>query len=150
MFCIFGLKDASNPGAMSIHISQELFPLFLFLLIFGLGACWGFETGYAINLVRDFGPRLMSYIVGYGPEVWTAGNYYFWVPMVASFVGCMFGGFLYDLFIYTGPESPINSPWFGIPYIVNPARWIAERRSERENERYVEDEERNDDIGKAA
>lgn len=34
--------------------------------------------------------------------------------MVASFLGCTFGGFLYDLFVYTGPESPINTPWMGL------------------------------------
>ena len=55
------------------------------------------ETGYAINLARDFGPRLMSYFLGYGHEVWSAGNYYFWVPMVAPFIGCLFGGWLYGM-----------------------------------------------------
>ncbi|MCJ1390104.1 hypothetical protein MMC18_002962 [Xylographa bjoerkii] len=73
MFVIFALKDDSNLGA------GKLFPLMLFFLIFGLGACFGFETGYALNLARDFGPRLMSYAVGYGGEVWSAGGYYFWV-----------------------------------------------------------------------
>jgi len=61
----------------------------------------------------------MSYILGYGHEVWSAGNYYFWIPMVAPFLGCTFGGFLYDLFIYTG-ESPINTPWLGIKRLVRP------------------------------
>ena len=73
MFLIFALKDDGNLGA------GPLVPLALFFVIFGIGACFGWETGYAINLARDFGPRLMSYMVGYGREVWTAGNYYFWV-----------------------------------------------------------------------
>ncbi|MCJ1255778.1 hypothetical protein MMC24_003595 [Lignoscripta atroalba] len=113
MFVIFALQDHSNLGAGS------LLPLGLFFLIFGLGACFGYETGYAINLARDFGPRLMSYAVGYGNEVWSAGGYYFWIPMIAPFFGCVFGGFLYDLFIYTG-ESPVNTPWLGLKRIVVP------------------------------
>jgi len=34
------------------------------------------------------------------------------VPMIAPFFGCTFGGFLYDLLLFTG-ESPINTPWWG-------------------------------------
>ncbi|KAF2800663.1 aquaporin [Melanomma pulvis-pyrius CBS 109.77] len=125
MFVIFALKDPSNNG---VPRSDKWFPLCLFFLIFGLGACFGWETGYAINLARDFGPRLMSYAVGYGPEVWSAGGYYFWIPMVAPFCGCAFGGFLYDLFIYTGP-SPVNTPWLGLKYIFQP-RYAWEARKE--------------------
>lgn len=33
--------------------------------------------------------------------------------MVAPFCGCTFGGFLYDLLMFTG-ESPINTPWMGL------------------------------------
>lgn len=44
----------------------------------------------------------MSYALGYGHEVWSAGGYYFWIPMVAPFFGCLFGGWLYDVFIFTG------------------------------------------------
>ncbi|KAL2364184.1 Aquaporin-9 [Blastomyces dermatitidis] len=113
MFCIFALLDNDNNGA------RNLTPLGLFFVIFGIGACFGWETGYAINLARDFGPRLMSYIVGYGHEVWSAGNYYFWVPMVAPFIGCTLGGFLYDVLLYTGP-SPINAPWMGFDRLLRP------------------------------
>lgn len=35
------------------------------------------------------------------------------VPMVAPFFGCTFGGFLYDLLLFTG-ESPINTPYLGL------------------------------------
>lgn len=88
-----------------------------------------------MNFARDFGPRLMSYAVGYGPEVWSAGEYYFWVPIVAPIFGCLFGGFLYDAFIYTGPESPVNSPWLGIPYLLHPMKTIRARHAERKSER---------------
>lgn len=69
-FCIYAFLDAG---------AGDLLPLCLFFLLFGIGACFGWETGYAINLARDFGPRLMSYMVGYPSDVWSAGGYYFWV-----------------------------------------------------------------------
>lgn len=73
IFVIFSLIDPKG-GNAGKHM-----PIALFFLIFGIGACFGWETGYAINLARDFGPRLTSYIVGYGHEVWSTGGYYFWV-----------------------------------------------------------------------
>lgn len=36
------------------------------------------------------------------------------VPMVAPILGCTFGGWIYDLFLYTGTDSPINTPWMGL------------------------------------
>jgi aquaglyceroporin related protein, other eukaryote len=135
MFSIFAFVDAG---------AGDLLPLCLFFLIFGIGACFGWETGYAINLARDFGPRLVSYILGYGSEVWSAGGYYFWVrcpaghsfllishnehgwilikwqiPMVAPFLGCLFGACLYDVFLYKG-QSPINTPWMGLRRLTKP------------------------------
>ncbi|KAE8148071.1 putative aquaglyceroporin [Aspergillus avenaceus] len=112
MFMIFTLKDDGNLGA------GPLTPLALFFVIFGIGSCFGWETGYAINLARDFGPRLVSYMIGYGPEVWTAGNHYFWVPIIAPFLGCTFGGWVYDMFLYTGKDSPVNTPYLGFRRLV--------------------------------
>lgn len=94
MFVIFALQDDASIGA------GNLTPLGLFFLIFGIGACFGWETGYAINLARDFGPRLMSYFLGYGHEVWSAGNYYFWV----CFFPFSFSSFLLP------PLQPFLSP----------------------------------------
>ncbi|KAI1907526.1 glycerol channel [Ophidiomyces ophidiicola] len=113
MFCIYALLDDRNMGA------GNLTPLGLFFVIFGIGACFGWETGYAINLARDFGPRVMSYFLGYGKEVFSAGNWYFWIPMVSPFFGCLFGGFLYDVFLYTG-DSPINTPFMGLTRFLQP------------------------------
>lgn len=53
--------------------------------------------------------------------------------MVSPFFGCMFGGFLYDVFLFTG-ESPINTPWLGLKRFIKPNRatW-----SNTANEHYV-------------
>lgn len=40
MFCIYALQDNGNLGA------GNLTPLGLFFVIFGIGACFGWETGY--------------------------------------------------------------------------------------------------------
>ena len=55
MFLIYALKDEGNIGG------GNLVPLGLFFVIFGIGACFGWETGYAINLARDFGPRVSEH-----------------------------------------------------------------------------------------
>lgn len=133
MFVIFAMKDDSRQGGFSA--AGSWFPLGLFFLVFGLGACFGWDTGYAINLARDFGPRLMSYAVGY-QGVWSAGGYYFWIPIVAPFLGCLFGGILYDIFLYTGP-SPINTPWFGLKEIFSPKKAIGERVREQKEQGLV-------------
>lgn len=72
MFCIFALT-AEKYG------SKNLTPLMLAFVFIGISACFGWETGFAINMARDFGPRLMVYFLGYGSHVWSANNYYFWV-----------------------------------------------------------------------
>ena len=113
MFCIYMLQDTKNMGA------GKLLPLALFFVVFGIGACFGWETGFAINMARDFGPRLMTYCLGYGPKVWTASSNYFWIPMVAPFLGCLFGAWIHDLFLFTG-ESPVNTPWMGLRQLVRP------------------------------
>lgn len=58
----------------------------------------------------------MSYALGYGHEVWSAGRYYFWIPMVAPFFGCLFGGWLYDVFIFTGMSKSPLPTLFGISW----------------------------------
>ena len=63
----------------------------------------------------------------------SAGNYYFWIPMVAPFFGCTFGGWLYDMFLFTG-DSPINTPWMGLKRFIKPT---ANTWSNTRSETYV-------------
>jgi glycerol uptake facilitator protein len=56
------------------------------LLVLGIGLSLGGPTGYAINPVRDFGPRLMHFILpikGKGSSDWG----YAWVPVLGPSIG---------------------------------------------------------------
>ncbi|HEY7506145.1 MAG TPA: aquaporin, partial [Nitrososphaera sp.] len=60
------------------------------------GMCFGFNAGYAINPARDLGPRLFTFVGGWGAEVFRAGNYWFWVPIVGPLIGGVLGALIYD------------------------------------------------------
>ncbi|EMC99176.1 hypothetical protein BAUCODRAFT_31504 [Baudoinia panamericana UAMH 10762] len=83
MFSIYAVKDDGNLGAGSLT------PLALFFILFGIASCFGWETGFAINPARDFGPRLMTQLLGYGHHVWTAGMHYFWVSLLVAMNRCI-------------------------------------------------------------
>jgi glycerol uptake facilitator protein len=101
LFVILAITDLRNtsPGA-------NLAPFIVGLLIVGIGMAWGTDAGYAINPARDFGPRLASFITGYGGAMKDQyGDVYFWVPIVAPIIGGLVGAFLYDLLV--GRHLPI-------------------------------------------
>lgn len=62
-----------------------------------------------LNPVRDFGPRFVALMAGYGGHTFTDHQgWWFWGCWVATISGCLTGGCLYDTFIFIGGESPIN------------------------------------------
>ncbi|KAG8343638.1 putative Major intrinsic protein [Trypanosoma vivax] len=89
LFCVCGIFDNKNWAAKGHE------PLAVGALVFAIGINIGYATGYAINPARDFGPRLFSSLL-LGKEVFTYGNCYFWVPIVAPLLGGIFGHFLYS------------------------------------------------------
>jgi MIP family channel proteins len=100
---IFALIDTRNaPPAAGLG------PLVVGLLVVAIGAAFGFNSGYAINPARDFGPRLFTAIAGWGAEVFRAGNAWWWVPLTAPPVGAVLGGWIYDLCI--GRRFPAAPP----------------------------------------
>ncbi|SCV00954.1 LANO_0F09384g1_1 [Lachancea nothofagi CBS 11611] len=93
-------------------LRSDLFPLMLFVLMFCLIGSTSLQTGAGMNPARDLGPRLALASMGFEREVlWTNHHHYFWVPIVAPFVGALLGGTVYDICIYQGHESVLNWPF---------------------------------------
>lgn len=88
---ILGITDSRNSPPPA-----GLAPVVVGLLVVLIGATFGFNSGYAINPARDFGPRLFTFFAGWGSEVFRAGNNWWWVPIVAPCVGGVLGGWVYD------------------------------------------------------
>jgi MIP family channel proteins len=91
---IFAITDTRNSPAPA-----GLAPIVVGLLVVLIGATFGFNAGYAINPARDFGPRLFTFVAGWGSDVFRAGNGWWWVPIVAPCIGALLGGWVYDVCI---------------------------------------------------
>jgi MIP family channel proteins len=98
---IFAVTDNRNSPAPA-----GLAPVVVGLLVVLIGATFGFNSGYAINPARDFGPRLFTFVAGWGGEVFRAGNNWWWVPIVAPCAGGVVGGWAYDAFVGRRFSSP--------------------------------------------
>lgn len=59
------------------------------------------NCGAALNPARDFGPRLMTAMVGYGGETFSTMDYFFWIPLIAPIIGAVIGGAIYTCLIET-------------------------------------------------
>jgi glycerol uptake facilitator protein len=105
VFVIFALTTATNNPPMA-----NIGPVVVGLLVVAIGMALGGNAGYAINPARDFGPRLASWITGYG-DAWfsTSGDHplYFWLPIVAPIIGGLIGGALFKYLIEAHlPDEP--------------------------------------------
>ena len=102
LFLILAVTDLRNtsPGV-------NLAPFIIGLIVVAIGMAWGTNAGYAINPARDLGPRLLSFVTGYG-GAWRDqnGDIYFWVPIVGPIIGALIGALLYDLLV--GRNLPVS------------------------------------------
>jgi glycerol uptake facilitator protein len=92
LFLVFAIIDTRNSTPLS-----NLAPVVIGLLVVAIGMAWGTDAGYAINPARDFGPRLASFVTGYGTAFRDQyGHLYFWVPIVGPLIGGVIGAGLYQ------------------------------------------------------
>lgn len=91
---IFALADGRN-----LAPPAQLAPLLVGGAVLLIGMTFGFNSGYAINPARDFGPRLFTAVAGWGSGVFRAADRWWWVPVVGPCLGGVLGGYVYDLLI---------------------------------------------------
>jgi glycerol uptake facilitator protein len=95
LFLILAVTDSRNDAPVA-----WMAPVVVGLIVVAIGMAWGTNAGYAINPARDFGPRLASFLTGYGTAFDDQhGNPYFWVPIVGPLIGGLLGAGAYKLLI---------------------------------------------------
>jgi MIP family channel proteins len=94
VLCIFALTDTRNRAPVA-----SLAPILIGGVVLAIGMTFGYNSGYAINPARDFAPRVFTFLAGWGSEVFSAGEHWWWVPIVGPLVGGVLGGCVYDLLI---------------------------------------------------
>ncbi|KAG9563898.1 aquaporin-like protein, partial [Aureobasidium melanogenum] len=99
----FGASAVADAKNESLKAPQFM----MFALMVAIGASMGWQTGYAVNPARDFGPRAFSAII-YGREVFSAKGFYFLVPLFVPIFGCIVGAAVYDAFMFEGEGSAVT------------------------------------------
>jgi len=100
---IFAIVDVRNSPPQS-----NIAPYIIGFLVVAIGLSFGYNSGYAINPARDFGPRVLAAIVGFDSKVALPGpDSYFWIPIVAPLLGGVVGGFVYE---YTVHQALLARP----------------------------------------
>ncbi|XP_062453575.1 aquaporin-10 [Rhea pennata] len=103
---VLAIGDPRNNG-----VPRGLEPVAVALLVFSIELSMGSNCGSPINPARDFGPRLFTYVAGWGTEVFSRGNGWWWVPVVAPLLGAVAGSALYQLLVaFHHPAEESDSP----------------------------------------
>ncbi|XP_068944046.1 aquaporin-7 isoform X2 [Petaurus breviceps papuanus] len=92
--CLLAITDKKNSPAL-----QGTHALVIGVLVITIGLSLGMNTGYALNPSRDLPPRIFTSIAGWGNEVFTAADSWWWVPVVAPPLGALLGAIIYLVFV---------------------------------------------------
>lgn len=102
VFTIFALVDRRNlggPGAMT--------PFFIGFTVAVLISLFAPVTQAGWNPARDFGPRIVAYLAGWGDIAIPGPRSGFWVYIVGPLVGAPIGGVIYDRLLGPALQQPV-------------------------------------------
>ena len=94
LLCICALSDKRN-----LAPAPSVAPVLVGATVLVIGITFGYNCGYAIKPARDLGPRLFTFLAGWGADVFRAGNAWWWIPIVGPLIGGVLGTWIYDLLI---------------------------------------------------
>ena len=101
---IFALSDPDNAAAPE----PTLVPFFVGFTVAVLISLFAPITQAGWNPARDFGPRLVAVLAGYGTVAIPGPQGGFWIYIVGPLLGAVVGGAIYDRLI--GPLLPRTRP----------------------------------------
>jgi len=92
LLMIFALTEPDSPALPQAGLG----PIFIGLTVTAIVGMGGPLTMDAVNPVRDFGPRLFAYLIGFGRIAFPGprGNEW-WLYILAPVVGGLIGAFAY-------------------------------------------------------
>lgn len=96
VFGIFAITERFNSAAPQANLGA----LMIGLLVAAIGASAGYLEAFAINPARDLGPRIFTYLVGWGSQAFPSPNSYWWVPIAGPLIGGPLGAFAYQVLIF--------------------------------------------------
>lgn len=106
MFMVFALTDEHNPA----RPPPQMAPFFIGMTVTVLVSVLAPLTQTGLNPARDFGPRIVAVLVGYGHVAIPGPRGGFWVYLLGPCVGAMVGGLLYDHLIRPGLLQACEDP----------------------------------------
>ena len=92
---IFAITEEYNTQAPQANSSA----LIIGLLVAMIGAAGGYLEAWPINPARDLGPRMFTYLAGWGPAAFPSPGNYWWVPIAGPFCGGVAGASAYQWLI---------------------------------------------------
>lgn len=105
LLMIFALTEPDNPGLPQAGLG----PIFIGLTVTAIVGVGGPLTMDAVNPVRDFGPRLFAYVIGFGRIAFPGprGNEW-WLYIVAPITGGLIGAAAYRYLVRRFLPPPTN------------------------------------------